>query len=100
MVFGQSIVEWLAESSNVYVFLSLLDFQEGFDFHHAERNYLMLVRWIAETTNSLPANASHRVGIGAFVMNSNREVLSKLIDPRNNTLFLGIMNRRSTRSLM
>ncbi|XP_022969181.1 nudix hydrolase 7-like isoform X1 [Cucurbita maxima] len=49
--------------------------KEGFDFHHAECNYLMLVRWIAETTNSLPANASHRVGIGAFVMNSNRELL-------------------------
>lgn len=55
------------------------DFQEGFDFHHAEPNYLMLVRWISETTNNLPANASHRVGIGAFVMNSNREVLSKFL---------------------
>ncbi|XP_004144549.1 nudix hydrolase 7 [Cucumis sativus] len=49
--------------------------KEGFSFHHAEPNYLMLVRWISETTNNLPANASHRVGIGAFVMNSNREVL-------------------------
>ncbi|KAG7022790.1 Nudix hydrolase 2 [Cucurbita argyrosperma subsp. argyrosperma] len=49
--------------------------KEGFVFHHAEPDYLMLVRWISETTNSIPANASHRVGIGAFVMNSNREVL-------------------------
>ncbi|XP_022136268.1 nudix hydrolase 2-like isoform X2 [Momordica charantia] len=49
--------------------------KEGFVFHHAEPNYLMLVRWISETTNSLPHNASHRVGIGAFVMNTNREVL-------------------------
>lgn len=49
--------------------------KEGFHFHHAEHNYLMLVRWISETTNNLPANASHRVGIGAFVMNSNLEVL-------------------------
>lgn len=59
--------------------LVTFDFQEGFHFHHAEHNYLMLVRWISETTNNLPANASHRVGIGAFVMNSNLEVLSKLI---------------------
>ncbi|GJZ38948.1 NUDIX hydrolase 2-like protein [Tanacetum coccineum] len=35
----------------------------------------MLVRWIPETTNTLPANASHRVGIGAFVMNEKGEVL-------------------------
>jgi len=34
----------------------------------------MLVYWIPETTDSLPANASHRVGIGAFVMNSQRQV--------------------------
>lgn len=59
-------------------------------FHHAEPNYLMLVRWISETTNSLPHNASHRVGIGAFVMNTNREVLSKFMlfvcDLKKNTI--------------
>lgn len=49
--------------------------KEGFRYHHAEPDYLMLVYWIPETTNTLPANASHRVGIGAFVMNSQREVL-------------------------
>lgn len=49
--------------------------KEGFYFHHAEPNYLMLARWIPKTTNTLPANASHRVGIGAFVMNDKREVL-------------------------
>ncbi|KAJ0807929.1 putative hydrolase [Helianthus annuus] len=49
--------------------------QEGFYYHHAEPNHLMLVHWIPETINTLPANASHRVGIGAFVMNENREVL-------------------------
>ncbi|KAF5746176.1 Nudix hydrolase 2 -like protein [Tripterygium wilfordii] len=49
--------------------------KEGFRFHHAEPDYLMLVCWISETTDSLPANASHSVGIGAFVMNSKREVL-------------------------
>lgn len=49
--------------------------QEGFYFHHAEPKYLMLVYWIPETANTLPANATHRVGIGAFVMNEKKEVL-------------------------
>ncbi|XP_054817307.1 nudix hydrolase 2-like [Prosopis cineraria] len=48
----------------------------GFRYHHAEPDYLMLVRWIPNNTpDVLPANASHRVSIGAFVMNSKREVL-------------------------
>ncbi|KAF5482626.1 hypothetical protein F2P56_003181 [Juglans regia] len=47
--------------------------KEGFRYHHAEPDYLMLVYWIPETTGMLPANASHRVGIGAFVMNSQGE---------------------------
>ncbi|KAK6932866.1 NUDIX hydrolase domain, partial [Dillenia turbinata] len=49
--------------------------KEGFGYHHAEPRYLMLVYWIPETPNTLPANATHRVGIGALVMNANREVL-------------------------
>ncbi|KAL1167113.1 hypothetical protein V6Z11_A06G244800 [Gossypium hirsutum] len=49
--------------------------KEGFWFHHAEPNYLMLCYWIPEGTHTLPANASHRIGISAFVMNEKREVL-------------------------
>ncbi|KAI5671263.1 hypothetical protein M9H77_11627 [Catharanthus roseus] len=49
--------------------------KEGFYFHHAEPKYLMLVHWLPSTINALPANASHRVGIGAFVMNKNNEIL-------------------------
>ncbi|KAG2394358.1 Nudix hydrolase [Vigna angularis] len=45
----------------------------GFRFHHAEPDYLMLVNWIANTPDTLPANSSHRVAIGAFVMNAKRE---------------------------
>ncbi|KAI3711207.1 hypothetical protein L2E82_41120 [Cichorium intybus] len=48
---------------------------EGFYYHHAEKNYLMLVHWIPATPNTLPPNASHRVGVGAFVMKENGEVL-------------------------
>lgn len=49
--------------------------KEGFWMHHAEPNYLMLVSWIPKGKHTLPAYASHRVGVGAFVMNHNREVL-------------------------
>ncbi|KAH7544530.1 hypothetical protein JRO89_XS15G0181600 [Xanthoceras sorbifolium] len=49
--------------------------KEGFWYHHAEPNYLMLVYWIPETANTIPANASHRVGVGAIVLNDRRELL-------------------------
>ncbi|XP_072970003.1 nudix hydrolase 2-like isoform X1 [Typha angustifolia] len=49
--------------------------EEGFWYHHAERSYLMLVYWIPDTENTIPCNATHRVGVGAFVMNERREVL-------------------------
>jgi len=35
----------------------------------------MLVRWIPDTPDTIPANASHRVGIGAFVFNNKKEVI-------------------------
>ncbi|KAL4566918.1 hypothetical protein LXL04_031044 [Taraxacum kok-saghyz] len=49
--------------------------KEGFCYHHAESDYLMLVKWIPKTTNTIPANASHRVGVGAVVLNHKREML-------------------------
>ena len=55
------------------IFLLLL--QAGFRYHHAEPDYLMLVYWIPDSPDSLPQNASHRVGVGAFVMNNKREVI-------------------------
>ena len=33
----------------------------------------MLVCWLPKTVDTIPANASHQVGVGAFVMNSKRE---------------------------
>ncbi|KAI4305625.1 hypothetical protein L6164_028981 [Bauhinia variegata] len=59
----------------------------GFRYHHAEPDYIMLVRWIPNTADTLPANASHRVAIGAFVMNANREVL---VVQESNGRFSGI----------
>ncbi|KAL6195942.1 hypothetical protein ACLB2K_031559 [Fragaria x ananassa] len=49
--------------------------KEGFHYHHAEPHYLMLVYWIPETTNTIPANASHRVGVGAIILNDISELL-------------------------
>ncbi|XP_022977707.1 nudix hydrolase 10-like [Cucurbita maxima] len=49
--------------------------KEGFWYHHAEPKYLMLVYWIPECAHTLPVNATHRVGVGAFVLNDNKEVL-------------------------
>ncbi|KAI3688475.1 hypothetical protein L2E82_46079 [Cichorium intybus] len=49
--------------------------KEGFHYHHAEPDYLMLVKWIPKTTSTIPANASHRVGVGAVVLNDKREML-------------------------
>ncbi|KAF8082587.1 hypothetical protein N665_0818s0003 [Sinapis alba] len=49
---------------------------EGFTYHHAETEYLMLVSWISNTPDTIPANASHIVGVGALVLNKlTREVL-------------------------
>lgn len=49
--------------------------KEGFEYHHAEPGYVMLTYWIPEGPCMLPANASHQVGIGGFVINDNNEVL-------------------------
>ncbi|PON32946.1 Nudix hydrolase 6-like [Parasponia andersonii] len=49
--------------------------KEGFRYHHAEPHYLMLVYWIPETTSTIPANATHRVRVGAVVLNDKKEVL-------------------------
>ncbi|KAG2678248.1 hypothetical protein I3760_12G135100 [Carya illinoinensis] len=49
--------------------------KEGFWYHHAEPNYLMLVYWIPKTICTIPANASHRAVIGAIVLNDKRELL-------------------------
>ncbi|KAJ7944705.1 Nudix family hydrolase [Quillaja saponaria] len=49
--------------------------KEGFQYHHAEQGYVMLTYWLPEGPCMLPANASHQVGVGGFVINQNNEVL-------------------------
>ncbi|KAG0561531.1 hypothetical protein KC19_9G071000 [Ceratodon purpureus] len=51
--------------------------QEGFNYHHAESTHLMLVTWLAsDVPSTIPANASHQVGVGAFVLNNKHEILA------------------------
>nr|XP_048331292.1 nudix hydrolase 2-like [Ziziphus jujuba var. spinosa] len=47
---------------------------EGFWYHHAEPEYLMLAYWLPKTKQVLPSYATNRGHIGAFVMNDKREV--------------------------
>ncbi|KAG8472508.1 hypothetical protein CXB51_035265 [Gossypium anomalum] len=47
--------------------------KEGFRYHHAEPSYLMLVFWIPKTPSTIPGNATHRVGVGAIILNDKRE---------------------------
>ncbi|KAE8690204.1 Nudix hydrolase 8 [Hibiscus syriacus] len=49
--------------------------KEGFEYHHAEKGYVMLTYWLPQGPCMLPGNASHQVGVGGFVINDNNEVL-------------------------
>ncbi|KAI4980497.1 hypothetical protein ZWY2020_020982, partial [Hordeum vulgare] len=49
-----------------------------------EETYLMLAYWLPNTPHTLPINATHRVGIGAFIMNDKREVL--VVQEKNDVL--------------
>jgi 8-oxo-dGTP pyrophosphatase MutT (NUDIX family) len=49
--------------------------KEGFWYHHAEPDYLMLVYWIPITCSTIPSNATHRVSVGAILLNEKREML-------------------------
>jgi 8-oxo-dGTP pyrophosphatase MutT (NUDIX family) len=60
--------------------------KEGFWYHHAEKTYLMVVYWIPETPHTIPANASHRVGVCAVLMNDEGEFL---VVQENNGAFRG-----------
>eukprot|EP00435_Cladocopium_sp_Y103_P008568 s2931_g2.t1 len=47
----------------------------GFEYHHAEKDYVMMTKWLPDSPNTLPANASHTIGVGALVTNSEGKVL-------------------------
>ncbi|XP_030467670.1 nudix hydrolase 8-like isoform X1 [Syzygium oleosum] len=65
---------WLKLPSELSEFVPIA-VKEGFQYHHAERGYVMLTYWIPDEPCMLPANASHQVGVGGFVVNDKNEVL-------------------------
>ena len=50
--------------------------QVGFEFHHAHPKHSTLSLWLSDTPCKVPHYASHRVGVGGFVLNSKNEVLT------------------------
>lgn len=64
--------------SDLLMFLKFISFQEGFEYHHAEKGYVMMTYWIPQGPSMLPSNASHQVGVGGFVINDKNEVCELL----------------------
>src|SRR6516165_8701961 len=48
---------------------------EGFIFHHAKEDKLVLTKWISDKENYLPAYATRSVGAWALVINDHNEIL-------------------------
>ena len=49
--------------------------QFNFDFHHAKSEYLMLTKWLDKGASRLPGYATHYIGVGGMVLNSQRTKL-------------------------
>ena len=48
---------------------------QGFTFHHAEPDYLMMCTWLSEGESMLPANASHSVGVGIVCLDEDGKIV-------------------------
>lgn len=50
--------------------------KNGFQFHHAQGNYVMMTRWLPKKEpNMLPSFANHYIGVGGLVINSKNQIL-------------------------
>ncbi|XP_078680159.1 uncharacterized protein LOC144915567 isoform X1 [Branchiostoma floridae x Branchiostoma belcheri] len=50
--------------------------QKGFEFHHAQKDYVMMIKWLpTDEPNMIPGYAAHYVGVAGFVVNDRNEVL-------------------------
>ncbi|KAJ4769908.1 Nudix hydrolase [Rhynchospora pubera] len=49
--------------------------KSGFCYHHAEPGYVMLTYWIPDGPCLLPSTGTHQIGVGAFVINNQEQVL-------------------------
>ncbi len=49
---------------------------ENFSFHHTDSdNELIMQKWLLSTPNNLPKYATHYLGVGALIINSNGNIL-------------------------
>ena len=48
---------------------------QGFSFHHAKPDYVLMTRWLLASPSPLPAYAFTQVGVGGVVINTKRQVL-------------------------
>ncbi|CAJ1329570.1 unnamed protein product [Effrenium voratum] len=48
---------------------------QGFRFHHAKDDYVLLTQWLASTPNMLPRFSFTQIGVGGVVLNSKGEIL-------------------------
>ena len=48
---------------------------QGFVLHHVEGDVIMMQKWLPATESKIPPYATHKVGVGGFVVNDKGEVL-------------------------
>ncbi|CAD0199170.1 unnamed protein product [Chrysodeixis includens] len=48
---------------------------EGFNFHHARGEYVMMYKWLPNTQSNLPPASHTNLGVGAMVFNDKNEIL-------------------------
>jgi len=67
---------WLKIPKERAEFVGVAVHSGKFGFHHAEPGYVMMTRWLPnDEPDMLPPNASHQVGVGAFVTDGDGKVL-------------------------
>jgi 8-oxo-dGTP pyrophosphatase MutT (NUDIX family) len=47
----------------------------GFEFHHCQKEYVMLTQWLAPEENKMPNYSTHYIGVGSVVINDKQEIL-------------------------
>ncbi|CAK9051447.1 unnamed protein product [Durusdinium trenchii] len=67
---------WLRLDISAAALVPIAISEFGFEYHHAERDYVMMTKWLpSNCPNTLPHNASHTIGVGALVTNSEGKIL-------------------------
>ena len=73
---GHSRGIWLRIPKSHVSFIPICIDHFNFDFHHAEKGYVTLCKWLDPTKpNSLPGSATHNVGVGAVCISPDNKIL-------------------------